>query len=223
MMAVKRYGQVCPLARGLDIIGERWSLLIVRELMIGPRRYTDLQGGLPGIGTNVLAARLKDLADMGIVTKQTLPPPAPAIVYELTDAGQALGPSLQALRQWGTEHAPPPQPDDAVRPAWVLMSAANTPSRIAAPGKVCQLQIGQEVFHLVSRDAGFSVYGGAAEHPDASVEVDPTSFYALVSGRQTGRHPSRRSITGGDRALGEAFLSTLRGAAKRVRSLRAQT
>jgi DNA-binding HxlR family transcriptional regulator len=216
---VKRYGQVCPLARGLDLIGERWSLLIVRELMIGPRRYTDLQDGLPGIGTNVLAARLKDLADMGIVAKRTLPLPSPAVVYELTDAGRALGPTLQALRQWGGEHAPPPQTRDAVRPAWVLMSAANTPTGIAAPGKVFQLQVGQEVFHLVSRDAGFSVYGGPAEHPDASVELDPPSFYALVSGRQAGRHLPRRSTMGGDRGLGEAFLSTLRGATKRVRSL----
>ena len=213
MFDMKRYGEVCPLARGLDIIGERWSLLIVRELMVGPRRYTDLQTGLPGIGTNVLAARLKDLTEWGIVTRHTLPPPTPVAVYELTVAGRALGPTLQAIRQWGAEYAPPPQPDDAVRPAWVLMSAATASIGMIEPGKVCELHLGDEVFHLVSGDTGFSVHGGPANRPDVLLKVEPPSFYALASGQQDGRATTRRSEVEGDKAVGEAFLSAIQGAA----------
>ena len=87
---VKRYEQYCPLAHALDLVGDRWALLVVRELMRGPKRYTDLVDGLPGIGTNILAARLRDLEQAGLVTRRTLPPPAASKVYELTDYGHGL-------------------------------------------------------------------------------------------------------------------------------------
>ena len=86
----KRYDQYCPIAHALELVGERWSLLIVRELLSGPKRYTDLAGALPGIGTNVLAARLKDLEGCGVIAKRKLPPPTPAQVYELTPYGVGL-------------------------------------------------------------------------------------------------------------------------------------
>src|SRR5258708_10129571 len=91
---MKRYGQACAIARALDVVGERWSLLLVRELTFGPRRYRDLASGLPGIPSNVLAGRLKDLQAAGVLTRRTLPAPTDVTVYELTDAGRALQPAL---------------------------------------------------------------------------------------------------------------------------------
>src|SRR5262249_19104128 len=97
----RSYRQYCAVARGLDVVGERWTLLIVRGLLVGPKRYKDLLDGLPGIGTNLLAARLKELEKVGVVRRTVLPPPAGSTVYELTESGQALEPVVMALGRWG--------------------------------------------------------------------------------------------------------------------------
>src|SRR5438270_8716701 len=99
----RSYDQYCAVARGLDVIGDRWTLLLVRDLLLGPKRYKDLLEGLPGIGTNLLAARLKELEAAGIVRRGVLPPPAGSSVYELTDKGQALEPAILALGRWGAQ------------------------------------------------------------------------------------------------------------------------
>src|SRR5687767_3855998 len=106
----KRYDQYCPMAHALSLVGERWSLLIVRELLRGPKRYTDLAAGLPGIGTNILAARLKDLEEAGVVEKRKLPPPAASTVYELTEYGAGLQEPLYALARWGARSLRQPGP-----------------------------------------------------------------------------------------------------------------
>src|SRR5438128_9069956 len=98
---MRSYNQYCPGARALDIVGRRWTLLIVRELMFMPKRYTDLLGGLPGIGPNVLADRLREMEALGLVVRRTLPPPAASTVYELTGLGEGLIPVVEALRGWG--------------------------------------------------------------------------------------------------------------------------
>ena len=98
---MKRFEQYCPLAHALSLVGERWSLLIVRELLQGPKRYTDLAQGLPGIGTNILAARLRELEGCGIVAKRKLPPPWASTVYELTEYGEELREALYSLSRWG--------------------------------------------------------------------------------------------------------------------------
>src|SRR5246500_1073283 len=115
---MKHYGQTCAIARALDVVGERWNLLLVRELTLGPRRYRDLATGLPGIPSNVLAGRLKDLQSAGVITQRTLPAPTDVAVYELTDAGRALQPALNELLEWGLHFGPEPYQDDAVQPAW---------------------------------------------------------------------------------------------------------
>ena len=119
---MKHYGQACAIARALDVVGERWSLLLVRELTLGPRRYRDLATGLPGIPSNVLAARLKDLQAAGVITRRTLPAPTDVTVYELTDAGRALQPALNELLHWGLRYAPEPSQDDAAQPGWGLLA-----------------------------------------------------------------------------------------------------
>src|SRR6266498_5348038 len=97
----KMYEQYCPVARTLDVVGERWTLLIVRDLLMGPKRYTDLRAGLPGIATDILTARLRRLEDAGFVRRRELPPPAPATIYELTETGNRLKPAILALGQVG--------------------------------------------------------------------------------------------------------------------------
>ena len=113
----KRYDQYCPVACALGLVGERWTLLIVRELLVGPQRFTDLHVALAGIPRNLLADRLRDLEAHGIVTRQELPPPAARTVYELTGPGRELLPVIGALAQWGLAHLPPPGPGEPVSPA----------------------------------------------------------------------------------------------------------
>ena len=116
----KRYDQYCPVCHALGLVGERWALLIVRELLRGPKRYTDLVEGMPGIGTNILAARLRELEQGGILRKRKLPPPAASTVYELTEYGAELEEPLYALARWGARSLPPPGPKDEFYPDWGL-------------------------------------------------------------------------------------------------------
>src|SRR5205085_2986853 len=116
----KHYEQYCPVAHALDVVGDRWALLVVRELTQGPKRYTDLAEGLPGIGTNILAARLRDLEAAGIVMKRTLPPPAASRVYELTDYGLELKPVMRELALWGARSLGPPTAEDELFPGWLV-------------------------------------------------------------------------------------------------------
>src|SRR5919198_6110493 len=101
-MTSRTYEQFCGVARALDLVGERWALLVVRDLVLGPKRFTDLRRGLPGMGTNILAARLKELEHAGVVRRRTLPPPAASAVYELTEWGHELEPVVLALGRWGS-------------------------------------------------------------------------------------------------------------------------
>ena len=147
---MKRYGQRCPAAIALDVVGERWTPLIVRELLLGPKRFTDLADGLPGIGTNILTNRLAGLQEQGVVEKRTLPRPTPVAVYELTDAGRALAPVLRELRAWGARsgrnrgavtpsslpgscRAPPAATRDSGRDAAASCASATTRSASPAP------------------------------------------------------------------------------------------
>src|SRR5918998_2957894 len=107
---MRTYGDLCGIARALDVVGERWAVLVVRELILGPKRFTDLRTGLPNVGPDVLAQRLRDLDDAGVVRRRTLPPPAGSRVYELTERGRELEPVVLALGRWGSR-APFPDGD----------------------------------------------------------------------------------------------------------------
>src|SRR3954462_10805280 len=117
-MPDRTYNQYCGVARALDLVGERWALLVVRELTLGGKRFTDLKDGLPGIGTNVLATRLRQLEADGIVEKLRLAPPAATTIYVLTDHGRELVPAMQALGRWGARSLGEPQPAQAMRAEW---------------------------------------------------------------------------------------------------------
>jgi DNA-binding HxlR family transcriptional regulator len=175
----KRYDQYCAIAHALELVGERWSLLIVRELLTGPKRYTDLSGSLPRIGTNVLAARLKELEAGGILTKRRLPPPTPAQVYELTPYGESLRPVMRELALWGIRSLGAPEDDDEFAPGW-LQGALDTVFAPMAPDGSFEFRVGDEVASLVDGQAR----AGAAEQPDVVVDSDRKSFYYLFVERR---------------------------------------
>jgi DNA-binding HxlR family transcriptional regulator len=175
----KRYDQYCPVAHALELIGERWTLLVVRELMEGPKRYTDLAEHLPGIGTNILAARLKDLEVCGVVTKRRLPPPAASQVYELTPYGVALKPVMRELALWGIRSLGPPSENEELHPGW-LVGALDTVFAPVAPRGTFEFRISGEVASIVDREAR----PGPLEDPDVVVEGDLVGFYHLFVERR---------------------------------------
>jgi DNA-binding HxlR family transcriptional regulator len=192
----KRYDQYCPVAHALGLVGERWSLLIVRELLQGPKRYTDLAASLPGIGTNILAARLKELEGCGIISKHRLEPPAASTVYELTPYGLELKSVMRSLALWGLRSIGPPTDEDDFAPGW-LYGALDTVFAPAAPAGSFEFRIGREVAGVVDGVA----QRGPVDDPDVVVEAGVESFYWLfVERRWKGVRVS------GDRELVERLL-----------------
>jgi DNA-binding HxlR family transcriptional regulator len=175
----KRYEQYCPVAHALGLVGERWTLLIVLELLHGPQRYTDLADQLPGIGTNVLAARLRDLEGSGIVIKRTLPPPAASRVYELTDYGRALRPAIRELALWGARSLGPPTAEDELFPGWLENAVDTVLAPIAPPGRF-EFRVGEEIAGLVDGEA----QAGPVNDPDVVVEGSPEAIYHMFVDRR---------------------------------------
>jgi DNA-binding HxlR family transcriptional regulator len=191
----KRYDQYCPVAHALDLVGERWALLVVRELMRGPKRYTDLAESL-GIGTNILAARLRDLEAYGVVTKRRLPPPAASRVYELTEYGRELRGALRELALWGARSLGPPTTGEELFPGWLVNAVDTVLAPIAPPGRF-EFRVGDEVASLVDGEA----QAGPVEEPDVVVEGDPDGIYHMFVDRRLDRVTVQ-----GDHALLERLL-----------------
>ncbi|WP_406288694.1 winged helix-turn-helix transcriptional regulator [Streptomyces sp. NBC_00209] len=207
----RSYDQFCAGARALDAVGDRWTLLIVRELLAGPRRYTDLHADLPGVSTDVLASRLKDMEQGGLVTRQKLPPPAAATVYALTARGHGLLPVLAALAEWGAPALVERRPTDAVRAHWFALPLLRA-LKGAATG-VLDVRLDEGEFHIRTGEvaAGVPVYGdGPAADADARVVLDAELCLALGRGEPTFAEAVRdgRIEVYGDGALAEE----LRGA-----------
>jgi len=192
---MKDYDQYCPIAHSLGLVGERWTLLVVRELFYGPKRYTDLVDNLPGIGTNILATRLKELEANGLVEKRRLPPPAASMVYELTDSGRLLRPVLHELVRFGARLIGPPPPD-ALSDGWLQHALDLGLSPVSPDGRIA-FRVGTEEASLVDG----RVTAGIVDHYDLLVETDATSFYHLVV---EGRHEGVRIE--GDPAILEQLL-----------------
>jgi DNA-binding HxlR family transcriptional regulator len=177
----RKYGDRCGVARALDLVGERWALLVVRELLLGPKRFTDLRTGLPHVGPDVLSQRLRELERDGIVQRRRLGPPAGSRVYELTDRGLELEPVVLALGRWGSS-APFP-PGDArlgVDSAILALRTLFDPS--AADGMIAsyELRLGDQRFRARVADGRFEVVRGSAEAPDATIETDTGTLSALL-------------------------------------------
>ena len=195
----KRYDQYCPVAHALDLIGERWAMLIVKELMHGPKRYTDLTEHLPGIGTNILAGRLRDLEACGVIARRTLPPPAASRVYELTDYGRDLRPVMRELALWGARSLGPPTAEDELQEGW-LGNALETMLAPFAPAGRFEFRVGDEVAGLVDGES----QSGPLDEPDAVVETDSIGMYHLLIDRRLDGVKVE-----GDRALLEQLLEAL--------------
>jgi DNA-binding HxlR family transcriptional regulator len=201
------YGQYCAVASALDVVGERWTLLIVRDLFLGPKRYTDLRAGLPGIATDLLTARLRTLEGAGLVQRRTLPKPAPATVYELTGRGRLLGPALGALAQVGFTFLGDPD-DEAEMPADRLvlaLRAAFKPDAVADHRATYQLQLDGEPFVItVSRDE-IDVSRGTAAHADLTVGAAPIALIRVL--RQASADPRAALQLEGDADRLDDFLA----------------
>ena len=153
-MSNLHYPQFCALARAAEIIGERWTLLIIRELLLGPRRFVDLLDHLDGISPTLLTTRLATLIEYNVVRRATLPPPVGVQVYELTDAGREIQPAIRELIRWGGRFLFPPVPGDTFEPDWVLLGL----DAIARRSPVPKVRVGLVVTHG-AKSAGFTVAG----------------------------------------------------------------
>lgn len=179
----KRYDQYCPVCHALGLVGERWSLLIVRELLRGPKRYTDLVEGMPGVGTNILAARLRELEQGGILRKRKLPPPAASTVYELTEYGAELEEPLYALARWGARSLPPPGPKDEFYPDWGFNAFAALLDEEAARGltESYVLRVDDDAYTVRLVEGRLEIEPGASEEVDLDAAMDQKTFFGLAS------------------------------------------
>lgn len=187
-MTRRTYNQYCGLAYALDIVGERWTLLIVRELMSGPKRYSDLTTSLEGIGTSLLASRIRQLEECGVVSRRQLPPPAAALVYQLTDKGRELADALIPLAIWGIRHelGDTRASDERYRAEWSLPVIARLINRQVIDGQsgIIEFQIDDTSAQLQFDDQQVDVLAGRAhENPDATVVTDAATLAAVGAGR----------------------------------------
>lgn len=201
----RSYDQYCSAARALDVIGDRWTLLIVRELLAGPRRYTDLHADLPGVSTDVLASRLKDMERDGLTTRRRLPPPGAAYVYELTPRGRELLPVLQAVGAWGQAELGERRPTDAVRAHWFALPLLRG---LEGQGVVeVRLDEGEFHLHVGAEDGPLYGDGPAPGEPDARLVLDVGTCTAVARGEAALADAVRdgRVTVSGDGAIAKAL------------------
>jgi DNA-binding HxlR family transcriptional regulator/putative sterol carrier protein len=209
-MATRRtYGDGCAIARGLDLVGERWALLVVRELLLGPKRYTDLQRGLPNASPNVLSERLRELERDGVVRRRKLPPPAGSRVYELTEWGRGLEDVVIALGHWGA-HSPAPSGEAPVGVDSMVLALDSRFASGEADGlhAVYELRLGDDRFRIDVADGEIELARGEADGAGATIETDPDTLAAVLWGGQslTATERSGRITITGDRAAAKRFF-----------------
>jgi DNA-binding HxlR family transcriptional regulator len=180
----KRFDQYCPVAHALSLVGERWSLLVVRELLKGGRRYTDLAGGLPGIGSNVLATRLRELEAAGVIKRRKLPPPAASTVYELTEYGAGLEEVIHSIARWGARSLGPPQSEEDFDHEWGLSAfpALLYPERARGLTETYVLHVDDDTFTVRLMNGHLRTELGATDDADLELATDIATFFELASG-----------------------------------------
>jgi DNA-binding HxlR family transcriptional regulator len=183
---MRSYNEYCAIAKTLDVVGDRWTLLVVRELaMRGKCRYTDLRTGLPGIATNLLADRLRELEHAGVVAREEAPPPIATTLFSLTERGEQLRGVLDELLRWGMPLMTERKPDDEVRSYWVAgaLSEVLTDREPDQPPITIELQIGDEPIVVETRDGRIHTRLGHAPAPDVTLAGEPTPVLGLLLGR----------------------------------------
>lgn len=210
MVTMRSYDDGCAAAHALDLVGERWALLVVRELLLGPKRFTDLRRGMPNASPNVLSQRLRELERVGVVRRRKLPPPAASRVYELTEWGRELEPVITELGRWGARSPFRPRDAGMSTDAFVLALRTMFDPRVA-DGLSASYELGldEENFHAVVDNGRFEISRGHAEEPDARIEADASTLAAMVF---EGRPLEQALRSGevrieGDRSAVERFLT----------------
>ena len=212
-MANRTYGQYCGFARALEVVGERWTLLIVRDLLVGPKRFTDLHQGLAGIPTNVLTARLKELEEGGVVRRRALPAPERSIIYELTEYGAELEDVVAALGNWGAKKLGDPRPGEVVT-AESLVTALRTifhPENARGVRATFELHMGEVVLHARVANKKVEVGKGPVGSPDLIIGAGP-AIKAMFTGEITPSEALKRGHVHikGERALLDRFAEMFR-------------
>lgn len=210
MTSKRTYEDGCATAHALDLIGERWALLVVRELILGPKRFTDLRAGLPGISPNVLTQRLEELEESGLLRRRKLPPPASSWVYELTDRGLELEQVIMVLGRWGAKSPSLLQGYPLSIDALVLSFRTMFSARLAADfAATIELRIGEDRFRATVANGELELVRGSADAPDAIVEGTTETLVAVVyGGRKFAEAVKSGELTvEGDKAAAKRFLT----------------
>ena len=182
---MRSYDQYCGLARALDHIGHRWTLLIVRELLLGSRRFSDLREGLPGIANNLLADRLRQLQDDGLVSRRDLPPPAASTVYELTESGRELREAVHALIRWGGRWMTAGLRDDEFRPEWLVLALDAFGAGETEPDTIIEFNVSDTAVRLTRIDGQLALADRSQRRPDVRVTANASTILGLAAGEQT--------------------------------------
>lgn len=213
---MRSYGQYCSLARALDLVGDRWTFLIVRELAVRPCRYSDLRDGLPGLATNLLAERLRNLTTAGIVRKVDAPPPIGTAVYELTEWGSGLVPVAVDLARWADRLMyEPPREGEIFRARWMVLAVPSLLGDCVDDASIAvrvRFEMDEPV-DVVVRGGAVVVELHAAERPDAVVKADPYTTMGLIAGALRFDEPVVAPLVTGDAEALRTFESVVRSAA----------
>lgn len=223
-MSRRTYSQYCATARALDLLGERWTLLLVRELLTGPKRFGDLLASLPGMGTGLLAARLKHLQQEGLLRQVTLPAPARTPAYALTEAGADLEPVVMALARWGATWAMAGRGQgETFRPGWAVLGMQATFDAEAAAGvrAVYEFRVDDEVFHARVEGGAIQSAQGPAQRPDVVVETTAEAFIELAEGRLSLAEAARAGVASvsGDQRVARKLRGLFRRPRPRARAV----
>jgi DNA-binding HxlR family transcriptional regulator len=210
MATMRTYGDGCAIARALDLIGERWALLVVRELLLGPKRYTDLRRGLPNASPNVLSERLRELERAGVVRRRRLPPPAGSRVYELTDWGLELEDTVMSLGRWAARSPTPPSDAPIASADSIILALRARFDSSAARGLRAgyELRLGEDRFLIAVADDEFEVARGGADQADAIIDTDNDTLAAVLwAGRRLADAQRSGTMTiEGNKAAVERFV-----------------
>ncbi|MFF0269981.1 winged helix-turn-helix transcriptional regulator [Kribbella sp. NPDC004536] len=207
---MRSYDQYCSIARALDVIGDRWTLLIVRELLLqGPCRFTDLKNGLPGVATNMLSGRLRELEQTGLITRYDAPPPVASVLYELTQDGADLEPVLKQIGLWGLRRMAEDRADDTFQASWLAYAPAwfTTDADPDGPPATIQLVAGEQKAVIALEAGRVRTWVGDVERPDLVIDGPPRAVLGLVIGMT-------------DLKAAKALGSTIRGKRQLLQRLR---
>jgi DNA-binding HxlR family transcriptional regulator len=179
--AKRTYGDPCGVARALDLVGERWALLVVRELLLGPKRFTDLRAGMPHLSPDVLSQRLRELEEAGVVRRRKLAPPAGSRVYELTERGLELEPAVLALGRWGSRVPIPAEAEQlGVDAAVIALKTLFDPAAAEGLAASYELCLEEQCFRVTVADGELDITRGSAERPDARISTDTATLSAVL-------------------------------------------